>query len=69
MAEILRQTRQHLVAGGMNGTPSLDARVEKLEVAMQTLTERLDGEDSSKSSYEQEVAERPGFQGQYVSLR
>ena len=69
VAEILRQTRQHLVAGGMNGASSLDARVEKLEIAMQTLTERLDGEDAPKSSYEQEVAERTGFQGQYASSR
>jgi hypothetical protein len=53
----------------VNGAPSLDVRVEKLEIAMQALTERLDGEDASKSSYEEEVAERPGFQGQCVSSK
>lgn len=67
VAEILRQTRQHLVSGGINGASTLDARVEKLEFAMQALTERLDGEDASKSSLEQEVAERPGFQGEHIS--
>lgn len=64
VAEILRQTRQQLVAGGMNGAQSLDARVERLEAALESLTERLDSEDASKSSYEQELVERPGFLGE-----
>ena len=70
VAEILRQTRQQPATGSVNGAPSLDTRVEKLEIAMQALTERLDSEDASKSSYEEEeVAERPGFQGQCAPSR
>lgn len=64
VAEILRQTRQHLVTSGTNGGMTLDERMEKLELWMQAINERLDGEDAAKSSYEPETAEGQGFQGE-----
>lgn len=65
MAQAIHQTRQHLIAdGGMYNSPPLDARVERLEMAMQALTERLDKEDAFRSNYEQQTVERPGFQGE-----
>lgn len=67
VAEVLRRSRQELANGSMNGNHSLEARMESLEMKLQALTERLDGEDTSKSNYEQEVTERPGFQGGWLS--
>lgn len=65
MADVLRQARQPAIGDGMNGHSPLDARVERLELAMQALTERLDCEDASKTDYEQDVSERMDFQGEF----
>ena len=42
---------------------SLDARVERLEMAMQAVNERLDSDEAAKSNCEEHSVERPGFQG------
>lgn len=63
VSEILRRTRHELLLGGVNGSGSLGARVERLERSMQALTERLDGEHASKSDHDAHISERAGFQG------
>lgn len=53
MADILKRTRQQLTAGGngtINGAVTLDARVERLEMAMQAVTDRLDDEAEQRRS-------------------
>lgn len=40
--EILRRTRQQLVSGNVNSAVSIESRLQRLEVAMQAVTERLD---------------------------
>ncbi|GAB7360902.1 hypothetical protein MBLNU230_g0888t1 [Neophaeotheca triangularis] len=51
MADILKRTRQQLTASGngkVEGGATLDARVERLEHAMQAVVERLDGESNDR---------------------
>lgn len=51
VADILKRTRQQLTASGngkVEGGATLDARVERLEHAMQAVVERLDGESNDR---------------------
>ena len=70
--EILRRTRQQLVSGNTNGTVPIEARVQRLEVARQAVTERLDCGEQAKWDHdpepeqeaESEPTEQPrSFQG------
>lgn len=61
--EIVRRTRQQLVAGSLGSNASLDARVERLERSMQAVTERLDGYESTSPADEIEGPDQSGFRG------
>lgn len=53
--EVLRQTRKQLVSGRVDGSVPLEARVHMLEVAMQSVTERLDDDQQARHGHDMAV--------------
>jgi hypothetical protein len=60
LQEAVRSARQQMAPGSINGTPSLEARVQKLEQSLLTLTERLDSGDAPSPADEHDDE---GFHG------